>query len=60
MVQELDGNLCHDLHHGEEIEVTVEDKPIKVRLQGGLTQETYFQEAKGYSQRIHQMKVVKV
>ena len=46
-VQELDGDLCHDIHGGEEIEVTVEDKPIKVRLQGGKTQETYFLKAKG-------------
>ena len=45
VVQDLDGDLCHDLHHGEEIEVTVEDKPNNVILQGGMTQETYFLEA---------------
>jgi hypothetical protein len=48
VIQEVDGDLCHDLHHREEIEVKVEEKPIKIKLQGGLTQETYFLEAKGY------------
>ena len=48
VVQGLDGDLCHDLNHGEDIEVKLQDKPIKIRLQGGLTQETYFLEAKGY------------
>ena len=45
-VQELVDDSCFDLHGGNEIEVTVEDKPIKIKLQGGKTQETYFTETK--------------
>ena len=48
VIQQLDGDLCHDLHQGEEIEVKVEGKSIKLKLQGGLTHGTFILEAEGY------------
>ena len=44
---ELDGDSCFGLHSGDEIEVTVEGKPVKIKLQKERTQETYFIETKG-------------
>ena len=47
MVQQLDGDSCVDLHGGNETEVTVKGKPVKIKMQQGRTQETYFIETKG-------------
>jgi hypothetical protein len=47
VVQQLDGDLCHDLHQKEEIEVEIEGKSIKLQLEGGLTHGTFILEAKG-------------
>jgi hypothetical protein len=47
LVQELDGDLCHDLHDGQAIEVKLEGKKLKVELKRGKDQDTYFIEIKG-------------
>ena len=42
VMQRLDGASCFKLHGGNEIEVTVEGKSDKIKLQEGRTQGKYF------------------
>ena len=46
-MQQLDGDYCFKFHGGNEIKLTIEGKPVRIKLQEGKTQGTYFTETKG-------------
>ena len=48
VVHSITGNSCLKLHNGVEAETTVEGKQVKISIQEGRTQRTYFMETKGF------------
>ena len=47
VIQRLAGESCLKLHNGIEVEMTIEGESVKIKMQEGRTQRTYFIETKG-------------